>query len=257
MRKQINILGHEHALKYHEQKRGDSTYECNGCQQLGFGPCYSCNASCNLHYHPRCSELLNLESPSAAPRDNPPPYPTGDLVLKERVPHKVRRCVACGDEVRMLRYKWRHRKAHDPCNPYWRLYHYLYYRAFHPLCASLPASLPMQMEETGKREIVLQLMERIRGECLICNGNAKGWAYNSTSENYSCHVGCMKKKIIERLQQKEASQKRKVTIYVKRALRQILEIVKVAFQIIIEALFGFPSADLAAIVIELFEFTVA
>ncbi|KAK3422475.1 uncharacterized protein LOC108961014 [Eucalyptus grandis] len=240
MRKPMNIRGHEHRLIYQEQEKSGSEYQCEGCQQPGFGPYYLCEEGCNLHYHPCCSKLLSSdpsESSSAAAVGNHHPYPTGDLVLKERAPRKARCCVACGEEVRMLRYKWRHKKAHGSRNPYWRLYYHLNYRAFHPLCASLPASLPVQIEETGEHEIVLQLKERIQGECLICKRNAKGWAYNCTSKKYSCHVWCMKKEIIERLQQEEASRESKVTIYVKKALRQIL--VKLAFRLIIEAFFAF------------------
>lgn len=251
MRKRMMIRGHEHQLIYHEHKKSGSVYQCNGCQQPGFGPYYLCKEGCNLHYHPCCSELLSSESSessSATAVGNHRPYPTGDLVLKERAPRKARCCVACGEEVRMLRYKWRHKKAHGSRNPYWRLYHHLNYRAFHPLCASLP----VQIEETGEHKIVLQLMEGVEGECLICKGNAKGWAYNCTSENYSCHVRCMKKKIIERLQQKEASRESKMTIYVKKALRPIQEILKVALKLIIGALFGSLSEDLADVLEELF-----
>ncbi|XP_030451373.1 uncharacterized protein LOC115673360 [Syzygium oleosum] len=246
---------HHHQLFYHEQKKKGSTYECSGCQQPGFGPYYSCNDGCNLYYHPCCSKLLSSDSSSAASVGNYPPYPTGDLVLKETAPRKVRRCVACGDRVRMLRYKWRHKKAHGSRNPYWRLYQHLINRAFHPLCASLPA----QIQESREHGIVLQLMKRIQGECLICKGNSKAWAYNSTMGNYCCHVGCMKEKIMQGLQQKETSRKSKVTIYVKKALRLILEIAKVALQLIAGALFGFSSADIGPsayigdIIIEVFE----
>ncbi|KAI6676355.1 hypothetical protein NL676_037151 [Syzygium grande] len=165
---------HHHQLSYRKQKTEGSTYECSGCEQPGFGPYYSDGHK--LDYHPCCSRLLSSESSSAAPVGNYPPYPTGDLVLKETAPRKVRPCVACGDGVKMLRYKWRHKKAQGSRNTYWRLYQHLINRAFHPLCASLPA----RIEETGEHGIVLELKERIRGECLICKGNSKGWAYNST-----------------------------------------------------------------------------
>ncbi|KAL3732204.1 hypothetical protein ACJRO7_028957 [Eucalyptus globulus] len=240
MRKQIKIRGHDHLIFCHEQEKRVSTYECNGCQQPGLGPYYSGKEGCNLQNHPCCSELLSSESSessSAASVSNHRPYLTGDLVLKERAQRKGRCCVARGDEVRMLRYKWRHKKAHGSRNPHGRLHHHLNY-------------------QTGEHKIVLELMERVRGDCFKCKGNAKGWAYSSTGENYSCHVGCMKKKIIQRLQQKEA-QKSKLIIHVKETLRQILEIVKVAFQLIIGALFGSLSANLADIVGELFAFTYA
>ncbi|KAI6676353.1 hypothetical protein NL676_037149 [Syzygium grande] len=71
--------------------------------------------------------------------------------------------------------------------------------------------------------------------------------------SYCCHVGCMKKKIMQGLQQKEASRKSTVTIYVKRALRRILEIAKVALHLIAGALFGFSSAYIGDIIIEVFE----
>ncbi|KAI6676351.1 hypothetical protein NL676_037147 [Syzygium grande] len=95
---EIVIGGHPHPFSYHEQKRRGSTYQCNGCQQTGFGPYYSCNDDgCNFHYHKLCGDILRLHSP---PVSNHHPYPVGRYVFTERAPSRVRYCIACGDQVR-------------------------------------------------------------------------------------------------------------------------------------------------------------
>ncbi|KAF8022068.1 hypothetical protein BT93_G2263 [Corymbia citriodora subsp. variegata] len=248
--KPIVILGHDHPLDHHEQKRRGSTYECSGCRQLGFGPYYSC-ISCNVHYHQHCGNLLRPDISSAASVvRNRSPYPTGYLVLKKKAPSRVRCCVACGDHVLGLRYKVRH----DSYNPFWFLSRHLNSRAFHPLCASLPE----QIQGTGQQEITLVLEKTIRGECLICSGNAGGWAYNSTCGVYSYHVGCVKQKIIQIWQQEEAPEnegkKRKVTIYLKKAMQPTPEIARWVLHQIIQALFEFLAAMVVDIILKFFVF---
>ncbi|KAI6676356.1 hypothetical protein NL676_037152 [Syzygium grande] len=239
-----------------QKKKEGGTYECNGCQQTGFGPYYWCiNVGCNLHYHQHCGDLLRSDISWAVPVSNHPPYPTGHLILKATAPRKVRCCVACGDHVLGLRYKAWHKKAHGSYNPFWLFRQQLSNRACHPLCTLLPK----QIRGTGNQEIDLKLEEGMRGECPVCKGDAKGWAYNSTCRIYGYPVGCVKKKIIQSWQQEEAPgtgwKKRKVTIYVKKALRPTLEIAKWAFQQIIQVLFGLPAAMVVDIIVKLFDFT--
>ncbi|KAF8014424.1 hypothetical protein BT93_H0293 [Corymbia citriodora subsp. variegata] len=166
MQQPIAIGSHAHPFRYHERKRRGSTYECNACQQPGCRPYYSCTGGngCNFHYHKRCSDILRRESP---PVSNHPPYPIGRYIFDERAPGNVRYCVACGDPVLGLRYK--------VCR-----YPLQNNRAFHPLCAVLPP----RIQEPREQQIVLELKERIRGECPICQGSARGWAYNSTCGTY-------------------------------------------------------------------------
>ncbi|KAF8022067.1 hypothetical protein BT93_G2262 [Corymbia citriodora subsp. variegata] len=250
--KPVVIRGHDHPLLPHDQKERGSTYECKGCQQLGFGPYYSC-INCNVHYHKHCGDLLrpDISSAASAVRKRPP-YPTGYLVLKEKAPSRAPRCcVACGDRVLGLRYKVRRRSS----NPFRLLSRHLNNRAFHPLCASLPK----QIKANGQQEIVLELEKKIRGECLICKDKARGWAYNSTCGLCCYHVGCVKRKIIQSWQEEEAPGKRGkkkngTIIYVKRAGRVTLEIAKWAFLQIIQALFWFPAPMVEDLIAKLFDF---
>ncbi|XP_030512602.1 uncharacterized protein LOC115726731 [Rhodamnia argentea] len=237
-------------FSYHEQERRGSRYKCDGCQQPVFGPYYKhISDCCNLHYHKRCGDILRLDPP---PISNHHPYPVGRYIHEERAPSKVRYCIACGDQVRGLRYKVWHEKAHGSSNPYWRLYQHLNYRAFHPLCATLP----QQIQAPGE-PVVLKLEERIQGQCPICKGKAKGWAYNSTCGNCSYHVGCVKNKIIRSWQpDEEASEnggnKSRIIIHVEIQIPPIQELAAAAIRLIIKALFGFPNiADIFIVLCQL------
>ncbi|KAK3422476.1 uncharacterized protein LOC120296396 [Eucalyptus grandis] len=222
----VLIGSHPHPFSLQERTTRGSTYQCNGCQQPGYGPYYLCtDNSCSFHYHKHCGEILRHNAPF---HGNHRPYPIGRYNFEEGAPNKVRDCVACGDQVRGLRYRvWRG-----------RLYPHLNNRVFHPLCTLLPPKI----EDPGESKITLELKKRIAGNCSMCNGKAKGWAYNSTCGNYCYHVGCVKNRIMQNGQQDEASEnggtQRRIVIHVEIPSPQIRKVAEVAILLIIKALFG-------------------
>ncbi|KAB5538823.1 hypothetical protein DKX38_016356 [Salix brachista] len=158
--------GHSLLLKYPQ-----APYKCEGCKELGFGPCYECeHEDCSFYLHDECA------TPS-------PSHSFSDCSLKfhSRAPQGGERvCDACGQGVLGFRYQCTHKKPHD----------------YHPSCLKLKRTL------TAEDGTTLHLKEKPPSKCLYCgsrktSNGIKGWSYVSSCGQYRYHVACVKDMILE------------------------------------------------------------
>ncbi|KAH7537214.1 hypothetical protein FEM48_Zijuj03G0068900 [Ziziphus jujuba var. spinosa] len=150
-------------------KSSDVPYKCDGCKELGFGPCFKCE-DCNFHLHEECA----LASKSSYH----PLLKRCELRFCEET-YGGRYCDACGKDVMGFVYQCTHDNAHD----------------LHPCCLKLQRIIIGDGFE-------LRLSDKVPSKCLKCNSKEisrgiKGWSYVSSCGEYCYHVACVKDLVLE------------------------------------------------------------
>ncbi|KAG5237587.1 protein binding protein [Salix suchowensis] len=231
--------GHFLLLKYPQEP-----YKCEGCKELGFGPCYECeHEDCNFYLHEECANA----TPSAFHS-----FLKCSLKFHSRAPQGApqggeRFCDACGQDVLGFVYQCKHKNPHD----------------YHPSCLKLKRTLTA---EDGTR---LHLKEKPPSKCLNCGSSKtsngiKGWSYVSSCGQYCYHVACVKGMILEKWKKGyflKDGKVNKASYYLalessipnkevalpsgsstSSKTKQIWKIAKTAVMLIVSALFGDPTA---------------
>ena len=157
---------HPHILTL---KPSGEPYKCDGCKELGFGPCYHCQ-DCNYHLHEECA----MASESAYH----PFFKKCHFIFRNETYDRI--CDACGKDVMGVSYKCLHDKAHD----------------LHPCC------LKLQHTIYGDGGIKLKLSDKVSSKCLKCKSKEiskgkKGWSYVSSCGEFCYHVACVKDLVLE------------------------------------------------------------
>ncbi|KAK4743098.1 hypothetical protein SAY87_001099 [Trapa incisa] len=213
----------------------ETLYKCDGCKQLGFEMCYRCKR-CDFQLHKHCARACDTIYH--------PFFPKHTLVFRDHPPNHIRSCEACGDSVLGFRYKaWRW-NAYGWPNPFLRLLQHLTQKALHPSCASLPPTLTAMGDNSTRLELRLDKLKskRQRPWCDICSNEGysrgvKGWAYVSSCGRFIFHVACVKQRMEEDWENrslKKWQQKKKMV------LTTGLTAARVALELIIDAILGFP-----------------
>lgn len=139
-------------------------FGCDGCQEIGYGSCYTCTNGCNYHLHKACQ--------NAPPAKFHPLYSQGQFVLdRSMLPPNNHQglpnlCAACNTIVEGWRYVL-------TINVGYTIF-------LHPCCMSLSqTNLHMRVESIN---------------CTHCQSagleGVKGWAY--INNGVAVHVKCMK-----------------------------------------------------------------
>ncbi|KAJ6720425.1 CYSTEINE/HISTIDINE-RICH C1 DOMAIN FAMILY PROTEIN [Salix viminalis] len=154
-------------------KNPQEPYKCDGCKELGFGPCYKCeHEGCSFYLHEECANA----TPSAVHS-----YSECSLKFHFRAPQGNKRCCdACGQDVLGFVYQCKNKHPHT----------------YHPSCLKLKRTL------TAKDGTTLHLKEKLPSKCLYCgskktSNGIKGWSYVSSCRQYCYHVACVKDMILE------------------------------------------------------------
>jgi hypothetical protein len=166
--KEITHLSHPHILVL---ESAEEPYQCDGCKEVGFGPCFKCE-QCNFNLHEECA----MPEPSAFH----PFFRKCNFRFYENAPgYRARYCDACGKDVRGFVYQCLHEKAHD----------------LHPCCMKLQRTL------IGDG-VKLHLSDKVSTRCLKCGSKEiskgfRGWSYESSCGQYCYHVACVKNLVLE------------------------------------------------------------
>jgi hypothetical protein len=232
----LKHLSHPHVLVL---ESAQEPYQCDGCKEMGFGPCFKCD-KCNFNLHEECA----MPQPSSFH----PFFRKCDFRFYENAPRpglRDRICDACGKDVQGFVYQCLHKDAHD----------------LHPCCMNLQRTL------IGDG-VTLHLRDKVATKCLKCGCkevsiNFKGWSYESSCGQYSYHVACVKDLILENwrrgyfdgnntalqitvpnqdiVQQTGGSSSRM-------NVRKYWKMAKVALKLIISAIFGDPTTLIATLI---------
>ncbi|KAJ6325269.1 hypothetical protein OIU76_012368 [Salix suchowensis] len=223
-------------------KAPQEPYKCEGCKEVGFGPCYECeHEDCGFYLHEECA----IDIPS---------YSIVKCSLKFH--HKApqggdRFCYACGRAVLGFVYQCTTDK-----NP----------RDYHPSCLKLERTF------TAEDGTTLHLKEETPSECLYCRrrktpSGIEGWSYVYSCGQYCLHVACMKGMLWESWKKvfflKEGKMSKDGALQIsipnkdvalpsgRRSVRgkQIWKMAKAAVRLIISAFVGDPTA----LIIEVFQ----
>ncbi|KAJ6720428.1 CYSTEINE/HISTIDINE-RICH C1 DOMAIN FAMILY PROTEIN [Salix viminalis] len=234
--------GHFLLLKYPR-----APYKCEGCKELGFGPCYECE-------HEDCSFYLHEECANAAPSASHS-FLECNLKFHSRAPQGGERfCDACGQRVLGFVYQCTQKNPHD----------------YHPSCLKLKRTL------TAEDGTTLHLKENPPSKCLYCgsrktSSGIKGWSYVSSCGQDCYHVACVKDMILENwrngyLQDGNVNEvnnyralessipNREVALPSGRSSSKTTQIwrkAKTAVMLIISALFGDPTALISLVIQQL------
>jgi hypothetical protein len=233
---EIEHSSHSHVLVL---KSAQEPYKCDGCKEVGFGPCFKCE-ECNFNLHEECAR--------PQPSGFHPFFPKCDFRFYENTPrpgHRDRICDACGKDVQGFVYQSLDKHAND----------------LHPCCMNLQRTL------IGDG-VTLHLRDNVATKCLKCGCkeasiNFKGWSYESSCGQYSYHVACVKDLILENwrrsyfdgnntalqitvpnqdiVQQTGGSSSRM-------NVRKYLKMAKVALKLIISAIIGDPTTLIATFI---------
>ncbi|CAL9077003.1 unnamed protein product [Musa acuminata var. zebrina] len=165
---------HEHELKPDNMRR---PYRCDGCEEMGFGPRYACAEHCGYLLHEHCANTRDTLAH---------PFFPGCVFHFLRSGDPNRRCDACGGDINGFVYHCFDRG--------WDL---------HPCCANLETMIHVQAEE--ENNMTLFLHEKETSKCCRCgkkklNKRARSWMYVSGCKEYHFHVSCVKKDMIEHLE---------------------------------------------------------
>lgn len=152
-------------------KSSDAAYMCEGCKELGLGPCFECQ-DCNFHLHEECA------MPSKSSYH--PHFKRCEFTFREETYNGGRYCDACGKDVMGFVYQCTHDNAHD----------------LHPCC------LKLQRKIIAGDGLVLRLSDKVPSKCLKCNSREisrgiKGWSYVSSCGEFCYHVACVKDLVLE------------------------------------------------------------
>ena len=175
---EVKHFSHKHHLK---RKCIQTSFQCDGCKELGFGSCYQCKKRCNFRLHNECA-LLDSGSITH------PFFKKCHFTFHESPSH-IRSCVACGKEVKGFMYQSSRNEAH----------------VLHPRCLKLAHNRTVESDDHGVMKV--NLIEKLPhfSTCLKCtkrsiSKNIKGWAYVSDCRNnYRYHVACVKDMFSENL----------------------------------------------------------
>ncbi|XP_021744673.1 uncharacterized protein LOC110710659 isoform X2 [Chenopodium quinoa] len=157
-----------------EKEFGDRfVFTCDGCEETGYGSCYTCTNNCDFHLHKACH--------NAPPTIKSHPFfIQGPFVLDKSIilaPQAAHNCAACGTSVQGWRYVLTTNNIFSHNTIY-----------LHPCCMQLPhtALLP-----------VLKSIDCLHCQSMVRVGNnnndegeVKGWAY--VTRGTVVHVKCMK-----------------------------------------------------------------
>ncbi|GMI80700.1 hypothetical protein like AT2G16050 [Hibiscus trionum] len=171
---QNQLDGHQHELI---PAKSEVPFSCDGCKELGFGPCYRCpETNCNYIVHPECHiPLPTLSSHQffeGCYFQFHKESPTGP---------GTRICDICASDIHGFSYQCSDSK-HD----------------LHPHCANLPLAFSLPDSDTN-----IYLRERIRSRCLKCNSKKRssdrvqGLSYVSSDGNLCYHVACLNEAHVE------------------------------------------------------------
>ncbi|KAJ8760338.1 hypothetical protein K2173_011891 [Erythroxylum novogranatense] len=243
----INHFSHQHQLVW---KHPQEPYQCNGCKELGFGPCYECEQpNCDYHLHDECA--------------NPDPTITHPFMrgctfkFHQKAPQMgYRICDACGRDVLGFVYQCTHKDPFD----------------LHPHCAKLPHTL-------ASGEIKLKLKKKLPSPCKTCGSTKtadgfRGWCYASSSRSECYHITCVKDTIVRNWKMGHFGQANHETsglalesfappsrqVVVGRGwwwggsstARKVCKVVKTAITLVISAIFGDPTTLILALAEQLF-----
>ena len=219
-------------------------YNCDGCKELGFGPCYHCKFGCDFHIHHECAVALNSSATH--------PFFKGCKFVFRKEAHN-RYCDACGNDVLGFLYQCQHEKAHD----------------LHPCCLKLQRNI---VSSDGVR---LRLTHRVSSKCLKCgskeaSNGIRGWSYESNCGRFCYHVACVKDLVLENFRNSfdgqrshgsvlsEASDYLALPISTSSALARTSNVstgrakfwkmAKMVLKVIISAIFGDPSAGIVFLI---------
>ncbi|KAI4390162.1 hypothetical protein MLD38_002302 [Melastoma candidum] len=155
---------HRLRLEYSE-----TPFDCDGCREAGIGLKYRCT-QCSYNLHKACG---------SAPRTVSHPFYRRCEFDLHHAPYdsNPRVCDACGGDIHGFSYHCRCRDLD-----------------LHPCCLNLPQVLNDGSEDA------LFLSPKLTGSiCCYCGGREGfGWGYRSRSKEYSLHVSCVKKMLVER-----------------------------------------------------------
>ncbi|OMO96876.1 hypothetical protein COLO4_15015 [Corchorus olitorius] len=178
-KRDVNTIHHEitgvthsshpqHVLRW---LQSNAPYICNGCNDFGFGPRFSCpNIGCNFNVHGDCCETIPQNHVTRHP------FLRGNFVLS-RKGYQVR-CNACDDDIKS--------GSENYCcnNPMQNL---------HRSCASLPSKIATIIKN---KEVSMTLKERNDHHTTCsyegCPRVMGGWSYVSSFGRTSLHVKCWK-----------------------------------------------------------------
>ncbi|KAK8671724.1 hypothetical protein V6N13_038311 [Hibiscus sabdariffa] len=160
--------GHRHELV---PAKSEAPFSCDGCKELGFGPCYRCpNTSCNYIVHIECHiPLPTISSHQFFKGCNfkfHKESPTGP---------GTRICDVCASDIHRFSYQCS-RGKYD----------------LHPHCANLPPSFSLPDSDTK-----INLCEKIKSICVQCkkkkrsSGKVQGLSYASSDDKLRYHVACL------------------------------------------------------------------
>ncbi|QCD89537.1 uncharacterized protein LOC114166311 [Vigna unguiculata] len=225
-----------------QPKAAGAAYKCSGCKEMGFGSSYECeNDDCNYILHEDCANAVS----NAVHRF----LPESKFEFLEKPPGYPRYCDACGKDVVGFVYHCSH-TGHD----------------LHPRCLNLKDRIS---DEEGL--VTLELCKMmVPSKCVKCNHRrveegVKTWSYVSSEGELCYHVRCVKKLILEKLEEKYFSQQTNPTDEaessqvaeridqsgaVSRRSRKMKKFTKIAvlvFRLIVSAIFGNPIMAIAGL----------
>ncbi|OMO96877.1 hypothetical protein COLO4_15016 [Corchorus olitorius] len=182
----IKITGVTHSSHpQHELhwNHSNSPYICNGCNDFGCGPRFSCpNRGCSFNVHGDCCRIT--------PHNYVTNYPflsgsNSNFVLR-------RSSIRPGCQV-----------ICNACRVYIKGGSEYYHcdntkRNLHRSCASLPSTIKKNI---NNRDVTMTLKQRYETRCLYseCQRVNGGWSYFSSDDRYNLHVKCWKHREVTKL----------------------------------------------------------
>ncbi|OMO96878.1 hypothetical protein COLO4_15018 [Corchorus olitorius] len=189
----IKITGVTHSShRQHELKwvRSHSPYICNGCNDFGSGPRFSCpNRGCNFNLHGDCCKISDHNHVTNHPFLN---GSNSNFVLRNssnRTGSEVK-CNACKD------YIGRGSDYYHCDNTK---------RNLHRSCASIPSTITKNI---NNKEVTMTLKQRFETTCSYpgCPSVKGGWSYFSSDDRISLHVKCWKYREMKKLNPPDVTQ---------------------------------------------------
>ena len=173
---------HQHELRWKELY--NSPYICDGCQDLGSGPRFSCpNSGCNFNVHGDCCSIMSQDVTIH-------PFLNGTnsrfvFVQNSSIRRPIAICNACKEDMRGRSY---YRCSNTQ-------------RHLHLSCARLPSVITKNIN--NQMSIIMTLKQLYQTKCSYpeCPSVNGGWSYFSSDDRYSLHVRCWKHREMTKLNQ--------------------------------------------------------
>ncbi|XP_047323768.1 uncharacterized protein LOC124927407 [Impatiens glandulifera] len=219
-------------------------FKCNGCKEIGIGSHYNCSSSCDFDLHTHCA----IPKPSISH----PFYTECSFQFLSQPPGTIERnCNAC--EKRVTGFLYHCRKCGFD---------------LHPCCARLP----MVLVDDHQGKVKLNLFEKVSSKCQRCGKKGQSWSYRSSCNRYSLHVACVKEMLVERWHENEITRvplnlkeilqidhdkddddddddgNKKGKKKKKKGKNKFSEMAGIAFQFILSAILGDPTALIVGVV---------